>query len=954
MIRRLGLVFSTLLTIAISAVALASPAHADLGLRETPDQTWMTSGNVYAQALSEDGKTLYIGGKFKQLREKPPGTPGKTLAVNNVAAIDVATGTPVSNWRPAVTGDSSTNTEVRALAAKNGRVYIGGTFASVDGQPRRNLAAVDAVTGAVSSSFDTVVGDSTSVVYGLAANDSRLYVGGKFAEVDGTRRGNLAALDSSSGALDADWKARTNGLVRKLAFDSSGATVFAVGAFGGEKAVSNGGVFFKRQSVARFDAATGSVHPWATPDGAIQTDSGRGGKMTCWSATVTPTRLYLACGLGPNYAVALRLDNGNSGDRVWQTGFVGNPQSSTLSPDGSRLIVGGHFGINPLDQQVCGGRYLKGLVALNPDNGAIDCSWIPSLDQKSRPDYDGAWTLLTAGDQVWVGGGFVGVSGVPQTNLARFTYDPTLKTVNAAPTVDLDGLQRGGLDATYFDNADFTGSKVSRTDPTVDFDWGNGSPDPDIGPDTFSARWSGQVEAPASGGYTFTTNSDDGVRLFVDGRQVIDNWTDHGPTDDSAIVTLEAGKRYDVQLDFYENGGGAVARLHWSHPGQARQAVPPSSLFFSGGTNHAATFTAGAGPTPIVDRNNLAVTDADDANIRSATMKLLDNPDGGSELLSADTAGTAVAASYDTQTGTLSLTGPATKAAFQQVLRTVSYDNACANPTGGDRRMTFVVNDGSVDSAAATSTVDVRGADGQPPTGECTPPGGAGDVTAPTVQTPTHDLSLPGSSFGTSAVPVKARWSATDVEGDIDSYELQYSRNGGAYQDVPLKPVTTTEENVFLSPGGEYRFRVRATDSAGNTSGWVEGQPFALDVAQEESHGLLAYSGTWADEALATAFDGNTRHSNQAGSAASFTFTGADVSWAAQKGPDRGKAEVWLDGVRVETIDLYTASEQPRRIVYSATLDSDGPHTLEVRVLGTKRAASTDRRVDVDAFAALR
>src|SRR4028119_2180494 len=85
-IRRLTVLSAGLAMAALMAViALAPPAHAALGLREIPDKTWMTNGKVYAQALSEDGRILYIGGKFNSVREKPPGTAGKTLAVNNVA-----------------------------------------------------------------------------------------------------------------------------------------------------------------------------------------------------------------------------------------------------------------------------------------------------------------------------------------------------------------------------------------------------------------------------------------------------------------------------------------------------------------------------------------------------------------------------------------------------------------------------------------------------------------------------------------------------------------------------------------------------------------------------------------------------------------------------------------------------------------------------------------------------
>ena len=78
-----GLVMAALM--AVAAIALALPAHPaalGLGMKETPDDTWMTNGNVYTQALSGDGTTLYIGGKFTQVREKLAGTPGKTLAVD--------------------------------------------------------------------------------------------------------------------------------------------------------------------------------------------------------------------------------------------------------------------------------------------------------------------------------------------------------------------------------------------------------------------------------------------------------------------------------------------------------------------------------------------------------------------------------------------------------------------------------------------------------------------------------------------------------------------------------------------------------------------------------------------------------------------------------------------------------------------------------------------------------
>jgi hypothetical protein len=420
------------MAVLIMAVATATPAHAALGLRDTPDRTWMTNGIVYAHALSEDGKTLYIGGRFNSVREKPPGTAGKTLAVNNVAAIDVATGAPVSTFKPAVTSNDGTAPVVRALAAENGRVYVGGNFTTVGGQAQLNLAAVDAASGAVAP-FMANVGDNTSYVYALVADASRLYVGGVFGSVNETSRGNLAAVNATTGAVDDDWRARANKVVRALDFGpNNDGTIFAAGGFNSVSSGTSGPI--ARQSVARFDVATSNVHPWAIPEGQVQTDSSRNDNMTCWDATVTQSRIFVGCGLRPNFAAAYRLDNTDSGDRVWQTSFGGNPQALAMSPDGTRLIVGGHFGINPIKQQVCG-KPLGGLVALNPENGQIDCAsnWVPHLDQNRDPSYDGTWELTTVGDQLWVGGGFVGVSGVPQSNLARFTYNPDLDA--AEPTI---------------------------------------------------------------------------------------------------------------------------------------------------------------------------------------------------------------------------------------------------------------------------------------------------------------------------------------------------------------------------------------------------------------------------------------------------------------------------------------------------------------------------------------
>lgn len=135
-----------------------------------------------------------------------------------------------------------------------------------------------------------------------------------------------------------------------------------------------------------------------------------------------------------------------------------------------------------------------------------------------------------------------------------------------------------GLTGQYFNNADFTGTSVTRVDGTVSFDWASGAPVSGFGVDTFSVRWTGEVVPQFSETYTFYTSSDDGVRLWVNNQPIIDNWTDHGTTENRGTIALTAGRAYPIRMEYYENGGLAVARLSWSSPSVAKQIVPQSRL----------------------------------------------------------------------------------------------------------------------------------------------------------------------------------------------------------------------------------------------------------------------------------------------------------------------------------------------------------------------------------------
>lgn len=142
-----------------------------------------------------------------------------------------------------------------------------------------------------------------------------------------------------------------------------------------------------------------------------------------------------------------------------------------------------------------------------------------------------------------------------------------------------DSTPGSGLYGEYFDAKDLTQRKISRTDSTINFDWGSGSPHPSIGAGTFSARWTGWLQAPVSGNYSFHTLSDDGVRLWVNGELVINNWSNHSATEDSGSISLTAGEKYDLRLEFYENSGAAVIKLSWTPPGQGKQIIPQQKLY---------------------------------------------------------------------------------------------------------------------------------------------------------------------------------------------------------------------------------------------------------------------------------------------------------------------------------------------------------------------------------------
>ncbi len=229
-------------------------------------------------------------------------------------------------------------------------------------------------------------------------------------------------------------------------------------------------------------------------------------------------------------------------------------------------------------------------LAASPDNniaGRVMLSWSPASETDQ-----GSWV---AGYNVYREGVLVGTAygtryfdSVPLAG----NYQYTIRAFNVSgiegDPVSLTALigsgtgMGDGLKGEYFDNDDLIGLKFTRIDGQVNFDWGSGSPSPDIGVDSFSVRWTGYIQPAHATGthvYTFSTESNDGVRLWVDGELLIDSWVPGGGQNHSGSIELEAGKFYEIRLEYFENTYSAMVRLSWESDGLAREIIPQARLY---------------------------------------------------------------------------------------------------------------------------------------------------------------------------------------------------------------------------------------------------------------------------------------------------------------------------------------------------------------------------------------
>jgi len=437
MSRRIARALVVVLVLSGTTAAIGAPPA--LALSNTPDHLRSrVGGKVYAQVAH--GNLMYLAGNFNKVFDQN----GDVHPAGSVAAFDLTTGDWDPSFLPIVGGDLHLKVDALAISPDGSTLYAGGDFSSIDGVDVKNLAAIDLATGQVDAGFQPTPGGS---VEALLAGQNLLYIGGSFAHVAGKKRKHLAAV-SYDGTLSSSWKPSTaggqcpppfqdpghctdggNGTVRSLAFSPDHSQIY----IGGSYYYVNGE---ERNCLSRVDAQDGTLDTWAVPFNEIFGDpqDRKPGPNMAWAMVVTNATLYVGFGRVPNYMQAFHLDQGDNGHTLWKDGgMAGNVESVALSPDGSRLFAGGHFGTASLDFQLnqCGGAWVHGLISVNPSTGSYNCDWIPAIKPfggtnapgsgMAPPNFTGAWDMSVIGNALWVGGYMTSISDQKVGGFARFT-----------------------------------------------------------------------------------------------------------------------------------------------------------------------------------------------------------------------------------------------------------------------------------------------------------------------------------------------------------------------------------------------------------------------------------------------------------------------------------------------------------------------------------------------------
>lgn len=332
-------------------------------------------------ATAQVGGRTYIGGSFTSVSGVPR---------SNVAAIR-ADGSLDPTWNP------SANGVVYALAASSdgSKVYLGGGFTTVGGQARGRLAAVTPDTGQLVPGWTTVPSNNLVRALVVDAGD-RLYVGGSFGRIGGRAIGRLAAVSQSTGAVDTGFVPQPSSTVRALTLSDDGTRLYAGGPFTSVRGVA-------RPGVVELDAASGAVTSFAPTDGGVVI-----------SMDTTPSgRLFFGTTSNRTWA----YDPAKGGVPEYRIRTGGDVQGIYATDE--EIYIGGHFNTLP-EAKV----ERVGLASFLPADGQVT-GWNPGANGPF-----GVWTIAPTRTAVSpeavpglsVGGDFTVVGGMARRGYARFNF----------------------------------------------------------------------------------------------------------------------------------------------------------------------------------------------------------------------------------------------------------------------------------------------------------------------------------------------------------------------------------------------------------------------------------------------------------------------------------------------------------------------------------------------------
>jgi uncharacterized protein (DUF2141 family) len=422
--------------------------------------------------------------------------------------------------------------------------------------------------------------------------------------------------------------------------------------------------------------------------------------------------------------------------------------------------------------------------------------------------------------------------------------------IMSAPAVIGNG---DGLTANYFNGMNFETPKYSRKDATVNFDWANGSPDPSVNADQFSARWTGQIQAKYSETYTFYVTSDNGRRLWINNQLIIDKWVDDWGITYTGTIPLTAGQKYDIKLEYFENNGGAACKMEWSSASNAREVIPQSQLYSNALPTVALTSPANNATvtSPANLGLNVSSSDADGSvakvdyysgstliasttspfayswnNVANGTYSItaIATDNRGGVTVSAPVSVT-VKSGTGNQSPTVSITSPSNNASFNAPA-TISVTASATDADGTISKVEFfngTTSIGSVTQSPYTFTWSNVAAGTYSITAKATDNGGATTVSVPVTvtvkaivvnQAPTVSITSPATNSTYNApASISLTASATDADGTIS--KVEFFNGTTSIGSVTQSPYTFIWSNVAA---GTYSITAKATDNAGATT----------------------------------------------------------------------------------------------------------------------------------------